>query len=186
MIFNFSNLTLEQKKDLCNAIYFECVNRKGEFEVEFRAIKQDKSYGQLKAIYKLFQLAQPHFQKWNAKVIWNLETIKEFAKAELGYTRSPNGFEISMMIKQSGFKPKDKSEKQRMVRFCKNIKQNISFADFTKEQAFNFAKEFEVWCQTPIIQNGVETKPTWSDVYLTNEEKEAYWASLEKMYKKEV
>ena len=69
-----------------------------------------------------------------------------------------------------GFVPNYGGEKKKMVRFCKKIKQNISFADFTKEQALNFVKELEVWAQ----------EKGWSDVYLADEEKQAYIASLEK------
>ena len=144
--------------------------------LEIKETKKTKSTDQLRAIYKLFQLCKPHFQKWKPAFDWNVEEIKEFIKVELGYTKNPSNFEIAIMIKQSGFIPKDEEEKKKMVKFCKKIKQNISFADFTKEQAFNFVKELEVWAQ----------EKGWSDVYLTNEEKEAYAASLEKIYKKEI
>lgn len=145
-----------------------------DFEIEFSEVKEGKSWEQLKAIYKLFQFCLPHFQKWKPRMVWNLKSIKEFIKSELGYTRAPNNFEVSMMIKQSGFVPKNEEEKKRMIGFCKKIKQNISFTEFTKEQAYNFVNELEVWAQ----------EKGWSDVYLTNAEKEAYWASLEKFFNK--
>lgn len=174
MIFNFKGKPKREKDVLIGRAYsLICQRAEQGINTEILDVVEKKSYGQLKAIYKLFQLALPHFQAWNPKVIWNLENIKEFAKAELGYTREPIGFEIAMMIKQSGFEPKNEEEKNKMVKFCKRMKQNISFAEFTKEQAFNFVKEFEVWCH----------EKGWSDVYLTNEEKEAFWASLNKKEK---
>lgn len=138
-----------------------------------------KSYPQLKAIYKLFQLAQPHFQRWKPKIDWTLREIKEFSKAQLGYTRDSKPFEIGLMLKSIGFDLQNEDKKEAL-KWCNRIKQNISFADFTKEQAFNFAKEFEVWAQTPDKET---KKDSWSDVYLTNEGREAYLASLEKYYK---
>mgnify|MGYP003647003579 FL=1 len=174
MILDFSNKTQQQKNALIGEGYFYLQEAaKLSKNLEIKETKQSKSSDQLRAIYKLFQLCRPHFQKWKPALDWNLEGIKEFTKAELGYTRDPNSFEIAMMIKQSGFVPKDEEEKKKMVRFCKKIKQNISFADFTKEQALNFVKELEVWAQ----------EKGWSDVYLADEEKQAYIASLEKIYK---
>ena len=176
MIIDFSNKTKSQKDALISQGYFFIVeSSEAGKNLEIKESKRSKSSDQLRALYKLFQLCKPHFQKWKPAMNWDLESIKEFIKAELGYTRSPTPFEISMMIKQSGFTPKDAEEKKRMVNFCKKIKQNISFADFTKEQAFSFVKELEVWAH----------EKGWSDVYLTNEEEEAYLASLEKLYKKE-
>lgn len=179
MIFSFTNKTQKEKDKLIGEGYALFCERakKGLNTFIGDAPKEEskKSYGQLKALYKLFQLALPYFQKWNPKVIWSLEGIKEFAKAELGYTRKPTGFEISMMIKQSGFKPKDEAEKKRMVKFCKKIKQNISFADFTKDQAWNFAKEFEVWCH----------EKGWSDVYLTDQEKKLFGPLWKRNYKQQ-
>ena len=139
---------------------------KKDFTVEFSS-KQPKTSDQLRGAYKLFQLALPHFQAWKPQINWDLEMIKEFTKTELGYVREPNQFEIAMMIKQSGFKP-TQEEKRRMVKFCKNIKQNISFADFTKEQLYNFTKELEVWALTQTPE-----KPAWTDVFLSDGEKEA-------------
>ena len=45
-------------------------------------------------------------------------------------------------------------------------------ADFTKEQAFNFVNELEVWAQ----------EKGWKDVFLTDKEKEDYLKGLEKFY----
>lgn len=153
----------EDKKNFCNQVYFEAVSLcdKGEFEVEFKKKVDPKTASQLNAVYKLFQLSLPHFQKWKPKENWTLEKIKEFAKAELGYKRPPTSFEVAMMIKQSGFVPKDEAEKKVMVNFCRKIDQNISFADFTKEQLYNFTREYEVWA----LEKG------WQDVFLDDGDK---------------
>jgi len=160
----------DDKKDKCKAIYFKVVelSKLGEFEVIFQNIKTPKTNEQLKGVYKMFQLALPHFQKWRPRQEWDLEKIKEFVKAELGYTREPSGFEIGMMIKQSGFCPKGQAEKMRMIKFCKKIKQNISFADFTKEQLFKFINEFEVWALSV-----KDDKPSWNDVFLDDGSKKS-------------
>lgn len=178
MILNFKNKTQKEINKLIGDGYF-FIQEAAKFNknIEITEVKEKKSHPQLKAIYKLFQLCLPHFQSWKPAMLWDLEEIKEFLKAELGYTRKPTAFEISMMIKQSGFTPKTKQEKEKMVKFCKKINQNISFADFTKEQAYNFVNEIEVWAQTP---NEKTNKTAWEDVFLTNAEKEVYYASLEK------
>ena len=134
-----------------------------DLEITLSPFKRSKSFEQLKGIYKLFQLALPHFQKWMPNVNWNEELIKEFAKTELGYTREPTGFEISMMIKASGYNPKDEMDKAKMVKFCRRMKQNKSFADLTKEELYNFTKEFEVWA----LSKG------WDDVFLDDGEKKS-------------
>lgn len=136
-----------------------------ELEVTAKQLGKSKSWEQLKGIYKLFQLALPHFQKWKPDVNWDLEMIKEFAKSELGYTRQSTGFEIAMMIKQSGFNPSPE-EKRRMVKFCRRIKQNLSFEDFTMKQLYDFTRQFEVWA---LEAKG--DKPSWQDVFLDDGEK---------------
>lgn len=135
----------------------------GDLELTLSPFKRTKSFEQLKGVYKLFQLALPHFQKWKPNLTWNEELIKEFAKTELGYTREPTGFEISMMIKASGYIPKDAKDKSKMIKFCRRMRQNKSFADFTKEELFNFTKEFEVWA----LNKG------WDDVFLDDGEKKS-------------
>lgn len=180
--FSFSDTnSIEKGQVQVSEAMIAHLKSKKDFYVQFGNDKIKKSSDQLRAIYKLFQLCMPHFERWKPQVTWSLETIKEFTKAELGYVRNPNSFEIAMMIKQSGFSPKDDEEKKKMIRFCKRIKQNISFAEFTKEQAYNFVNELEVWAQTP---NQKMKKTAWSDVYLTNEEKESFWTSLERIYAK--
>lgn len=165
MKLDFSNKTQKQQDALIGDGYFylqegaklgKCVEI-----VEAKPSKPNKTHEQLRAIYKLFQFSLPHFQKWKPAESWTLDKIKEFVKAELGYTRQPSNFEIAMMIKQSGFKPKDEEEKKKMIKFCKKMKQNISFADFTKEQLYAFTKEYEVWAQT-----AQGDKDAWSDVFL--------------------
>lgn len=153
----------DDKKNFCNQVYFEAKNfcEKGEFEVEFKKLTKKKTVDQLRGVYKLFQLSAPHFQEWKPKESWTLDKIKEFAKAELGYKRPPTNFEVAMMIKQSGFTPKDEEERKAMINFCKKIDQNISFADFTKEQLYNFIKEYEVWA----LEKG------WQDVFLDDVDK---------------
>jgi hypothetical protein len=136
----------------------------GEYEdlvLTLSPFKRTKTTEQLRAIYKLFQLALPHFQEWMPNLVWDEELIKEFAKTELGYTRKPTGFEISMMIKASGYIPKDDADKAKMAKFCRRMKQNVSFADFTKEELYNFTREFEVWA----LSKG------WEDVFLDDGEK---------------
>lgn len=159
--YNFGEQQTQISKTLVR-----CLEAKKNFCVSFELIGEDKTHPQLKAIYKLFQKALPNFREWKPQVDWSLEMIKEFSKTELGYIRQPNQFEIALMIKQSGFTPKDQIEKRKMVNFCKKIKHNISFADFSKEQLYNFTKEFEVWCQTA---NG--DKPAWVNVYLEESDK---------------
>lgn len=139
-----------------------------DLELTLSPFKRTKSFEQLKGVYKLFQLALPHFQKWMPNLTWNEELIKEFAKTELGYTREPTGFEISMMIKASGYIPKDAKDKSKMIKFCRRMRQNKSFADFTKEELFNFTKEFEVWALT-----STKDKPSWQDVFLDDGEKKS-------------
>ena len=48
-----------------------------------------------------------------------------------------------------------------MVKFCRKMKQNRSFADFTMGELCNFMKEFEVWA----LEKG------WQDVFLDDGEK---------------
>ena len=136
----------------------------GDLELTLKPFKRIKSFEQLKGVYKLFQLALPHFQEWKPKLVWTEELIKEFAKTELGYTREPTGFEISMMIKASGYIPKDDTDKAKMAKFCRRMKQNVSFADFTKEELYNFTREFEVWA----LSKG------WEDVFLDDGEKRSF------------
>ena len=158
----------EDKKNFCNQVYFQAVSLcdKGAFEVEFKKPDKKKTVDQLRGVYKLFQLSAPHFQKWKPREDWTLDKIKEFAKSELGYKRPPSNFEVAMMIKQSGLTPKDEAERKTMVSFCKKIDQNISFADFTKEQLYNFIKEYEVWALT-----AKDDKPVWDDVFLDDGDK---------------
>lgn len=147
----------ELQKKVSNALV-DCLAQNKSFYVEFCDLKEPKTHDQLKGIYKLFQKALPHFEKWRPAENWDLEKIKEYSKAHLGYQREPSDFEVNIMIKSSGFAPKDDAEKQKMINFCKKIKQNISFADFTKAQLTNFIKEFEVMCH----ERG------WIDVFLEN------------------
>jgi hypothetical protein len=135
----------------------------GDLVLTLSPFKRTKTTEQLRAIYKLFQLALPHFQEWIPDVNWDLERIKEFAKIELDYTREPTEFEISMMIKASGYIPKDDTDKAKMAKFCRRMKQNKSFADFTKEELYNFTREFEVWA----LSKG------WEDVFLDDGEKKS-------------
>lgn len=138
-----------------------------DLEFTVKKLGKSKSWEQLKGIYKLFQLALPHFQKWRPNAEWDLEKIKEFVKSELGYTRQSSDFEVAMMIKQSGYKPTPE-EKKRMVKFCRKIKQNLSFEDFTMTELFNFTSEFEVWAMTP-----KDGKLGWSDVFLDDGDKKS-------------
>lgn len=132
--------------------------------------KRTKTTEQLRAIYKLFQLALPHFQEWMPNLVWDEELIKEFAKTELGYTREPTKFEIAIMIKameskivrEGGSKLTEK-ERDDAKQVCKKIEQNVSFADFTKEELYNFTREFEVWA----LSKG------WDDVFLDDGEKKS-------------
>lgn len=176
MILGFSNKTKLQKDALIGEGYFylqEAAKLGKSLEiVEVKAKKPSKSHEQLKGAYKLFQMSLPHFQKWKPKVIWTLEEIKEFAKAELGYVRDSKPFEIGLMLKLMGFNMKEE-DKADALKWCKKIKQNLSFADFSKEQLYNFTKEYEVWAQTAQYKEGKEIKPAWSDVYLTTEETQA-------------
>lgn len=156
-----------------------------DFYCEFGFEKPAKTYNQLRGVYKLFQLALPHFKKWKPKVAWNLELIKEFSKTELNYTRNSKPFELGLMLKSIGFDLQEDDKKDAM-KWCKKIKQNLSFADFTKEQMFSFTNEFEVWAQTPIFEEidgkRIEAKSAWEDVYLESEDKKLYFESLEKYY----
>lgn len=137
------------------------MNESSDLQLSLVPFKRTKTHDQLKGVYKLFQKSITHFQAWKPSVDWNEEMIKEFAKMELGYIREPTPFEIGLMIKSSGFIPKDEIERKRMVKFCKKFKQTKSFADFTKEELFNFTNEYQVWAQAA---NG--DKPAWSDVFL--------------------
>jgi len=158
----------EDKKNFCNQVYFEAVSLcdKGAFEVEFKKPDKKKTVDQLRGVYKLFQLSAPHFQRWKPKENWTLDKIKEFVKSELGYTRQITPFEAAMMIKLSGKKPVDNTERKNMYDFYLNGKVNISFADFTKEQLYNFTKEYEVWALT-----ARDDKPIWDDVFLDDGDK---------------
>lgn len=164
MILQFKNKTQKERDALIGKAYFfimECSTK--NLDIEIREVKQKKTYEQIKAAYKLFELCQPHFVKWKPASEWSIEQIKEFMKSELGYMRKPTKFEIAMMIKQSGFIPKTNNEKLKMIKFCKKIKQNISFADFTKEQFCSFLEETQVWAQTEIKEIN---KSAWLDVYI--------------------
>lgn len=156
-----------------------------DFYCEFGFYQKSKTYRQLRGVYKLFQLALPHFQDWKPRVEWTLELVKEFVKTELNYTRDSKPFEIGLMLKSIGFDLQE-SEKGEALKWCKKIKQNISFADFTKEQMISFTNEFEVWAQTPIFDivkgERIETKPAWQNVYLESEDKKLYFEGLEKFY----
>ena len=144
------------------------------FSVEFKEEKFKKTPEQLKGIYKLYQFSLPHFQKWKPKLNWDSEQVKEFSKAELGYTRDSKPFEIGLMLKLMGFDMKEE-EKPDALKWCKKIKQNLSFADFTKDQLYNFTKEYEVWAQTAQYEKGKEIKPAWSDVFLEPSELNNYF-----------
>jgi hypothetical protein len=85
MIYKFSNLTLEQKKHLCNAVYFECVNRKGEFEVEFRAISKKRTNKQNAGYFRLCSLLVPFFQKEYGE-IFDKELVSETVKLSANYS----------------------------------------------------------------------------------------------------
>lgn len=137
------------------------LSQNGDFQISLAPFKSKKSWEQLKAIYKLFELSLPYFQEWKPHIAWDLDLIKEFSKSELGYTREPTSFEIAMMIKQSGFIPKSQEEKKRMIKFCKKMKQNKSFADFTKEELYNFTNEYEAWAIT-----ASKEKPSWPNIFL--------------------
>ncbi|MBM5782402.1 MAG: hypothetical protein FJ368_03160 [Pelagibacterales bacterium] len=183
MNLDFKNKTQQQKNVLIGQGYFyiQEMAKHGK-NIEIVEMKEGKSYLQLRAIYKLFQLCLPHFEKWKPTIIWDLEKIKEFVKTELKYTRPITPYEAAMLIKQRKEPPVDNTEKESMYDFYLNQVKNISFADFTKEQAYNFANDLEVWAQT----SDEKTKKTaWENVFLTNAEKEAYWTSLEKMFNKQ-
>lgn len=142
----------------------------GDLELTLNPFKRTKSFEQLKGVYKLFQLALPHFQKWMPDVNWTEELIKEFAKTELGCTREPTDFEIAIMIKaleanivrQSGERL-SKKERSDAIKVCRKMERNVSFADLTKEELYNFTKEFEVWA----LEKG------WEDVFLDDGEKKS-------------
>lgn len=159
----WGNLQAKISSDL--VIFLSCGRN---FSVKIEEKSEKKTNKQIKAAYKLFQLSLPHFQKWIPNNNWDLEQIKEFSKTHLGYVRDPNGFEISMMIKKSNFNPKNNTEKQKMIKFCKKIKQNISFFDFTKEQFMAFLEEYQSWA---LASDSKNNKDSWEDVFLTNEEK---------------
>jgi hypothetical protein len=181
------NRTIEQHRDLANKVYLTASQSPldKEFVVEFKSGGDlEKTYKQIKGVHKLLELSLPHFQRWKPQVDWDLKKVKVFAKLEMKYLREPTNFEIALMIKSTGFEPETKEEKKKMAKFCKQYKQVKSFADATKSELMEFVGEYEKWAQTPIYEmiDGVrvETKPAWLDVFLTNEEKEAYFAGLEK------
>ena len=157
----------------------QCLSSGKCFVVELYEIKETKSYLQLRALYKLFELARPYFTKWRPTIIWTDERIKERVKEELKYTIPLDDFEIAMMIKQTGFTPKTKEERKTIINHCKEKRKNRSFKDFTKEEMYNFTMEFEVWAQTPILDTkGKEIKLGWPDVFLTSAEQMA----MDKVY----
>lgn len=85
MIYTFSNLTIDQKKNQCNAVYFECVNRKGDFEVEVRAIDKKRSLAQNSGYWRLASLLVPCFQREYGQ-IFDKELVSETVKLSAGYS----------------------------------------------------------------------------------------------------
>jgi hypothetical protein len=183
--FNFfANQQKENHQKWCKVYekYSELVESNVDFDIDVDEDKKGKSHSQLKAVYKLFQKSLPHFKKWKPTIKqddeevpldWNLDGVKEYAKTELGYTRPPTILEIAMRIKMSGINYQDETEKNNAFKFYSKSKINLSFADFSKEQIYNFTMDYQVWAQTPIFKKGKEIKPAWQDVYLESEEKQA-------------
>jgi hypothetical protein len=85
MIYIFSNLTIDQKKNQCNAVYFDCVNRAGDFEVEFRAVDKKRSIKQNSGYWRICSLLAPHFQKEYGQ-IFDKELVSETVKLSAGYS----------------------------------------------------------------------------------------------------
>ena len=175
LLFNFQTTDdLGDKQAQVSRLMREYLAAKKDFSVEFKEEKLKKTPEQLKGIYKLYQFSLPHFQKWKPKLNWDLEQVKEFSKAELRYTRDSKPFEIGLMLKLMGFDMREE-EKPDALKWCKKIKQNLSFADFTKDQLYNFTKEYEVWAQTAQYEKEKEIKPAWSDVFLEPSELNNYF-----------
>jgi len=77
--------------DFCNDIYSITYAKvsEGNFEVEFREIKQSKTYLQLKGIHKLCEIYGVYMSETlGCKV--NSENAKESLKYIIGYTRLAN------------------------------------------------------------------------------------------------
>ncbi|MCE2687902.1 MAG: hypothetical protein LW595_05090 [Rickettsiales bacterium] len=77
--------------DFCNNLYSIAHSKvsEGSFEVEFREIKQSKTYLQLKGIHKLCEIYGVYMtETLGCKV--NFENAKESLKYNIGYTRLAN------------------------------------------------------------------------------------------------
>jgi len=77
--------------DFCNNLYSIAHAKvsKGSFEVEFREIKQSKTYLQLKGIHKLCEIYGVYMSEASGLKV-SFENAKESLKYNIGYTRLAN------------------------------------------------------------------------------------------------
>jgi len=157
--------------DFCNDIYsITCAKvSEGNFEIEFREIKQSKTYNQLKGIHKLCEIYGAYMtEALGCKV--NSENAKESLKYAINYTRLANegealaeALKIKRLKELQGGKMK-LSELQDLIaglKICYRVP--ASFADATLKEMQELIEK--------VHELGRDRG--WHDLVLTNQEMQA-------------
>ena len=162
MLWNYITLKLENKMiktftetgnikaqfDFCNNLHSTAYAKasKGSFEVEFRDIKQSKTYLQLKGIHKLCEIYASYISEAmslhsNLEFKVSFENAKESLKYNIGYTRLANADEAfaeacrqrrQYELEASKMTLKDFQNLVAILKACHQVP--ASFADATLEE----------------------------------------------------
>ena len=156
MLWNYITLKLENKMiktftetgnikaqfEFCNNLHSTAYAKasKGSFEVEFRDIKQSKTYLQLKGIHKLCEIYAGYMSEASGLKV-SFENAKESLKYNIGYTRLANADEAfaeacrqrrQYELEASKMTLKDFQNLVAILKACHQVP--ASFADATLEE----------------------------------------------------